>query len=99
MLGRFIHLLINASTKRMKQIGLLCSFSALCPEADSNRYGCPPPPQDGASTNFATRAFTEQMYKLLLKIVRFKPLVAGFLNIICAEVLTISKLFVLLHPQ
>jgi hypothetical protein len=28
----------------------------MCPGLDSNQHGFPPPPQDGASTNFATWA-------------------------------------------
>jgi hypothetical protein len=33
----------------------------MCPGLDSNQHGCPPPPQDGASTNFATWAFAAKV--------------------------------------
>ena len=41
---------------RGKKKAALAAFCCLCPGLDSNQHGFPPPPQDGASTNFATWA-------------------------------------------
>jgi hypothetical protein len=51
----------------------------VCPEGDSNPYGFPPPPQDGASANFATWAkkikYILFFYKLYLLKVSAKSII------------------------
>ena len=34
----------------------------MCPGGDSNSHGFPPPPQDGASANFATRTIRVNLF-------------------------------------